>query len=100
MIINVALFNCFHFAGSAPKTVKIFANQDNAGFEDLESLAPLQEFTLDHDQLASPLQLKFVKFQNVNSFSVRILLYYLYTLYFVNIFHLSKLTLVVDFCCR
>eukprot|EP00026_Physarum_polycephalum_P019540 Phypoly_transcript_21603.p1 GENE.Phypoly_transcript_21603~~Phypoly_transcript_21603.p1 ORF type:complete len:199 (+),score=26.62 Phypoly_transcript_21603:52-597(+) len=56
--------------GAAPRRIKIFANQDNAGFEDLESLTPIQEFTLDHAQLANPLQLKFVKFQNVNSFSV------------------------------
>jgi PITH domain len=59
-----------HCVDSAPTKIKVFANQNNAGFDDLERLAPIQEFTVDHAQLANPLQLKFVKFQNVSSFTV------------------------------
>jgi len=55
---------------TAPKTLKIYANEDNTGFEDLAELAPVQEFTLSADQINNRIALKFVKFQNVNSFTV------------------------------
>jgi len=55
---------------SAPKTVKVYANEEVTGFEDLNSISPIQEFTLSADQINTKIPLKFVKFQTVNTFSL------------------------------
>ncbi|KAM0788507.1 hypothetical protein ACM66B_001638 [Microbotryomycetes sp. NB124-2] len=58
----------------APKTVKVFVNQgaNPISFEDAESLEPAQEIVLTEEQAKGQeaVQLRFVRFQNVNTLSI------------------------------
>lgn len=55
---------------SGPKDIKLFANQ-NLDFDDADSMKALQTIALDADNLkGSPVDLKFVKFQNVTSLTI------------------------------
>ena len=51
---------------SAPKTLKLFVNKASLDFSDVESMAPDQTFELAPEQIGQRLELKFVKFQNVD----------------------------------
>lgn len=51
--------------GRAPKSVRLFANRDSLGFEDVESMRADDEIEIEAEQLGSRLEIKFVKFQNV-----------------------------------
>lgn len=57
-----------------PKTLKIFLNQPNSvDFDKAESAEPVQQIELKPEDLADdakPVQLKYVKFQNVNSLTI------------------------------
>ncbi|KAJ1919367.1 hypothetical protein IWQ60_007270 [Tieghemiomyces parasiticus] len=56
----------------APKTVKIYANRPNMGFDETESVQPTQVLELteaDYAELATT-SLRFVRFQNVSSITV------------------------------
>ncbi|KAG0166909.1 Thioredoxin-like protein 1 [Apophysomyces sp. BC1034] len=53
--------------GHAPRTIKLFANRQNLGFDDAESIQETQTLELtpsDFDENAV-INLRFVKFQNV-----------------------------------
>ncbi|PFH37480.1 proteasome-interacting thioredoxin domain-containing protein [Besnoitia besnoiti] len=56
-------------AGEVPKTVKLFTNNLAMGFSEAESEAPIQEVTLDENEVESgcTIPLRFVKFQNVST---------------------------------
>jgi len=56
----------------APKVVKLFTNRPSLGFSDVSDLAAQQEIELSAAQLekGEPIQLKFVKFQNVRSLTL------------------------------
>ncbi|KAJ2713752.1 hypothetical protein H4R19_002088 [Coemansia spiralis] len=56
----------------APKTVKIFANRTDIGFDDTESAAATQEIEMTEAMYASGgvVNLRYVRFQNVNSLSI------------------------------
>ncbi|KAK4058505.1 hypothetical protein OIO90_000667 [Microbotryomycetes sp. JL221] len=58
----------------APKTVRIFVNAgaNPLSFDDAESLEPAQEIVLTEEQAkgAEAVQLRFVRFQNVNTLSI------------------------------
>ncbi|WVQ83935.1 thioredoxin [Cryptococcus sp. DSM 104549] len=55
----------------APKTIKLFINQPNIGFDDTESVAAAQEFELTPDQVkGDKIELRFVRFQNVRSLHI------------------------------
>eukprot|EP00163_Fabomonas_tropica_P002910 TRINITY_DN1236_c0_g1_i1.p2 TRINITY_DN1236_c0_g1~~TRINITY_DN1236_c0_g1_i1.p2 ORF type:complete len:143 (-),score=35.44 TRINITY_DN1236_c0_g1_i1:934-1362(-) len=59
--------------GSGPKTVKLYINQPNLGFSDMEDIAPVQELELTEQQLnqeGPAIPLKFVKFQHVTSLTI------------------------------
>lgn len=54
-----------------PKTVKLFINQPQFDFSDAESHEPTQELTLTNKDIKGDrIQLRFVKFQNVNSLHI------------------------------
>lgn len=57
-----------------PKTLKLFLNQPSSlDFDKAESAEPIQQIDLKPDDLvedAKPVQLKYVKFQNVNSLTI------------------------------
>lgn len=56
---------------SGPKSIKIFVNEPNLGFEDAESSKCVQSFSLSPDQLTgTPVLLHFLKFQNVSSLQI------------------------------
>lgn len=57
---------------NAPKTVKIFADQADIGFDEASSQTPLQEFELTKDQALGKelVPLRYVKFQKTNSLQV------------------------------
>ena len=62
------------WSGSGPKTLRLFVNKVSMGFTEAEDDTPVQELVLTPQNLkkdANPTPLKFVKFQNVNSISVR-----------------------------
>lgn len=53
--------------GRAPLKVKLFVNKPNLSFADCEDMTPEQELELTEAQLGERLDLKFVKFQNVEA---------------------------------
>lgn len=56
----------------APKTIQLFINQPTLDFGDAANLVPTQEIVLsDKDVKGERIELRFVKFQNVNSLWVR-----------------------------
>lgn len=57
---------------NSPKTIKIFADQANLGFDEATSQTPLQEFELSEGQSKGKelVLLRYVKFQKVNSLQV------------------------------
>lgn len=64
------------FAGvspeQGPKTVHLFINQPQFDFNDVDSHTPTQELTLtDKDIKGEKVDLRFVRFQSVNSLHVR-----------------------------
>jgi len=54
--------------GSAPATIKLFANKQSMSFDDCEDFCPTQTLTLSSAEATIPLQL--TKFSNVSSLSV------------------------------
>lgn len=52
--------------GRAPKGLKLFVNKTTMDFSDAEGSAAEQEFELSEEQLGQRIELKFVKFQNVD----------------------------------
>lgn len=56
--------------GRAPKGVKLFVNCKALGFDDAESRPAEQELELAPDQLGSRIELRFVKFQSVQTLSL------------------------------
>jgi len=59
----------------APKRIKLFVNNPTLGFDDAESLEPAQELTLTPSQASGsqPVELRYVRFQKVNSLQVFVL---------------------------
>lgn len=58
---------------SNPTTVKIFANRNNLGFEDVDDVDATTELELTSDDLresSEPLLLKFVSYQRVKSLTI------------------------------
>lgn len=56
-----------------PTIVKVFANRNNIGFEDVDDIIEDQELELDAEDLresSDPTRLKFVKFQRVKSITL------------------------------
>ena len=53
--------------GSAPKDIKLFANKRSMSFDDAESANAEQSLELEPEMLGAKIELKFVKFQNVDS---------------------------------
>lgn len=62
-------------AAQAPKTIKLFVNRANLGFDDAESEEPAQEIEVTEAQARGDeaIQLRFVRFQNVSVLSVSFL---------------------------
>jgi hypothetical protein len=56
--------------GRAPKTVKIFANRSGLSFDDAESANAEQEIEFTPEMLGTRVELKFVKFQSVDSVTI------------------------------
>ena len=61
----------------APKSIKLFVNRPSLGFDDVEDAqepeaAQLLELTEEQVREGKPIQLRFVRFQAVNSLHVRI----------------------------
>lgn len=56
--------------GRAPKGVKLFVNCKALGFDDAESRPAEQELELSSEQLGSRIELRFVKFQSVQTLSL------------------------------
>lgn len=56
--------------GRAPKQVKIFANRSGLSFEDAEGANAEHELELTPETLGTRVELKFVKFQSVDSVTV------------------------------
>ncbi|GAA6000503.1 hypothetical protein JCM10207_008042 [Rhodosporidiobolus poonsookiae] len=56
----------------APKTLKLFVNQSSVDFDSAESNEPAQELVLDDEQAQGKkaVELRFVRFQNVNHLSI------------------------------
>ena len=59
-------------SAQAPKTIKLFVNKANIGFDDAESVEPAQEIEITEAQARGDeaIQLRFVRFQNVSVLSV------------------------------
>ncbi|KAL8286499.1 hypothetical protein RQP46_004516 [Phenoliferia psychrophenolica] len=59
-------------AAQAPKTIRLFVNKANLGFDDAESEEPAQELVLTEAQARGDeaVQLRFVRFQNVSVLSI------------------------------
>eukprot|EP00164_Ancoracysta_twista_P002364 GFYU01003127.1.p2 GENE.GFYU01003127.1~~GFYU01003127.1.p2 ORF type:complete len:180 (+),score=60.93 GFYU01003127.1:27-542(+) len=61
---------------SAPRTIKLFANKNSLGFDDVSDLEPVQTIVIEKDDLAAKddntliIPLKFVKFQNVTILTI------------------------------
>merc|ERR1719152_229602 len=51
--------------GRAPAKVKLFANRQNLGFDDVEDMRADDELELKPEQLGERVDIKFVKFQSV-----------------------------------
>lgn len=64
----------FHHASSekeqAPKRIKLFINQPSLGFDSAESDPPTQEFEIGGGKVGEKIDLRLVKFQNVQSLHV------------------------------
>jgi len=56
--------------GRAPKKVRLFANRNNLGFDDVESMPAEQDLELTPEEFGKRLELKFVKFQSVEKLTV------------------------------
>ena len=56
--------------GRAPKLVKLFANRPGLSFDDAESANAEQEIEFTPEMLGTRVELKFVKFQSVDSITV------------------------------
>ena len=56
--------------GRAPKLVKLFVNRAVLGFEDAEAEDAEQTLELVDEQLGNRIELRFVKFQNVDRLSI------------------------------
>ena len=57
---------------TAPKTVKLFINNDNLAFDDVEDKKPHHEFEMSAREVAGGvIVLPFVKFQYVTNLTVR-----------------------------
>ncbi|KAF9023370.1 DUF1000-domain-containing protein, partial [Hymenopellis radicata] len=59
----------------APKTIKLVANNSSIGFEDVESadepqVAQVLELSEEDAAQGKPIQLRFLRFQNVNSLHI------------------------------
>mmetsp|Transcript_13978 Transcript_13978/g.23157 ORF Transcript_13978/g.23157 Transcript_13978/m.23157 type:complete len:198 (+) Transcript_13978:49-642(+) len=52
--------------GRAPRSLKLFINRTNFGFDEAEDVEPEQKIELSDDALGTKILLKFVKFQNVD----------------------------------
>lgn len=54
----------------APKNIKLFANRANLGFDDVESMNAEQELEFTPETLGQRVELKLVKFQNVEKLTI------------------------------
>ena len=60
------------YGETAPKTVKLFINNDNLAFDDVEDKKPHHEFEMSAREVAGGvIVLPFVKFQYVTNLTVR-----------------------------
>ncbi|KDN42188.1 DUF1000-domain-containing protein [Tilletiaria anomala UBC 951] len=82
-ISHILLHTTPSAAAQAPKRIKLYVNQPNLGFDDIDdggSTAPAQELELAEDDVKSgpsggggrAVPLKFVKFQNVDSLAIAV----------------------------
>jgi len=64
-------------AAAKPKTIKLYVNKPSLDFNDVNDMAPVQQFELSEGDEANNViyELKFVKFLNVTDLSVRRLFY-------------------------
>ena len=56
--------------GRAPKNVKLFVNVPSCGFTDAEANLPTQELDLGEAEVGKRIELRYVKFQNVDSLTI------------------------------
>jgi len=56
--------------GRAPKSIRLFVNRTQIGFEDAENVPAEQELDFEPSQLGERIELKFVKFQSVDRLTV------------------------------
>merc|ERR1712196_470954 len=56
--------------GRAPKKIRLFTNRQQLGFEDAENVPAEQELELTTETLGDRIELKFVKFQNVDKLTI------------------------------
>lgn len=72
------VLKCFVLAiESAPRVLKLYANRTNLGFSDAGDIEPTQTIELAESDLGRDIELRFVKFQRVQSITVRRSLYQL-----------------------
>lgn len=55
---------------SAPRVLKLYANRTNLGFSDAGDIEPTQTIELTESDLGRDIELRFVKFQRVQSITV------------------------------
>ena len=74
------------FKEHAPKTIKIYANRLNIGFDETDSIEETQSINLskeDYEENAIIVPLRFVKFQNITNVAVG----YIHILYYIFFFY-------------
>ena len=69
---SIALRTKENEIASAPKTIKLYINRPAIGFEDVQDSEAEQTFELSEEDVKSgkQIQLRYVRFQNVNSLHV------------------------------
>lgn len=70
-IKSISIFSAIS-PSQAPKTIQLFINQPTLDFSDAANLTPTQEIVLsEKDIKGDRVEVRFVKFQSVNSLHVR-----------------------------
>lgn len=71
MVCDSAHTRCCGSIESAPRVLKLYANRTNLGFSDAGDIEPTQTIELAESDLGRDIELRFVKFQRVQSITVR-----------------------------
>jgi hypothetical protein len=88
------------FKEHAPKTVKIYANRLNIGFDETDSIGETQSLELSETNYEENaiIPLRFVKFQNIRNIAVGFYIYFFHFFFFYSMNLIHVLLLVI--CAR